>query len=165
MASSYQEFLQETMLEFVKKILARVYAGDEKANQIIYISYQTDHPLVQLPYRIKERYPKEITIVLQHQFENLNITEKGFSVVLSFDGVREVIYVPFDALTNFSDPNNGYNLKFQPKSYIPKVMKQELSYGKKSNKHVPLASEFKDEINSSDNVIVLDKFRKPSKIT
>ena len=165
MGSSYQEFLQESMLEFVKKILARIYAGDERANQIVYISYQTDHPLVQLPYRIKERYPKEITIVLQHQFENLNITEKGFSVVLSFDGVREVIYVPFDALTNFSDPNNGYNLKFQPKLYTPKVMKQELSYDKKSNKHVPLPSDFKDEINSADNVIVLDKFRKPSKIT
>ena len=120
MSTSYQEFLQESMLEFVKKILSRICADHSKVNQVVYISYRTDHPLVQLSYKVKERYPKEITIVMQYQFEDLTVDEKGFSVVLSFDGVKEMIYVPFDALTNFSDPHNGYTLEFKPKIYKTK---------------------------------------------
>lgn len=148
------------MLEFVKKILSRICADHSKVNQVVYISYRTDHPLVQLSYRVQERYPKEITIVMQYQFEDLVVDEKGFSVALSFDGVKEVIYVPFDALTNFSDPHNGYNLKFKPKVMTPKVVGQEVSHGKHK-----LHSGTQDKADSLDNIIVLDKFRKPIKLT
>lgn len=164
MNTSYQEFLQESMLEFVKKILLRICADSPRINQVLYISYRTDHPLVQLSDRVKELYPQEITIVMQYQFENLVIDDKGFSVVLSFDGIKETIYVPFDALTNFTDTNNGYSLKFKPKRYTSKIAGQEVSYGKKSEKH-KLPRNSKNKARALDNIIVLDKFRKPTKLT
>ena len=164
MNTSYQEFLQESMLEFVKKILLRICTDNSEINQVLYISYKTNHPLVQLSDRVKELYPQEITIVIQYQFENLMVDEKGFSVVLSFDGIKETIYVPFDALTNFTDTSNGYSLKFKPKKYTSKIVGQEVSYGKKPEKH-KLPRNSKNKTDALDNIIVLDKFRKPTKLT
>lgn len=152
------------MLEFVKKILSKICTDSSKINQVLYISYRTDHPLVQLSDRVKELYPQEITIVIQYQFENLVVDEKGFSVVLSFDGIKETIYVPFYALTNFTDHNNGYNLQFKPKIYSTKIAGQEVSYGKKPDKH-KLSRNSKNKTIALDNIIVLDKFRKPTKLT
>lgn len=144
MASSHQKFLNECMLDFIKKVLTKIISDNIQRNQIVYISYRTNHPEVLLPYKVKERYLKEITIVIQHQFEDLIITEKGISVTVSFDGIKENIYIPFDSITNFADPNNGYNLKLKPE--IKSIITTPPIY---------------DNIESSSNVIVLDKFRKP----
>ncbi|XVN43096.1 MAG: ClpXP protease specificity-enhancing factor SspB [Candidatus Rickettsia vulgarisii] len=142
MGNSHQKFLNECMLDFIKKVLTKIISNKIQRNQIIYISYKTYHPEVILPYKIKERYPKEITIVIQHQFEDLTLTEKGISITVSFDGVKENIYIPFDSITNFADPNNGYNLKLKPE-----VIKSNTISNTQN-------------ISSEDNVIVLDKFRK-----
>ncbi|WP_341789497.1 ClpXP protease specificity-enhancing factor SspB [Rickettsia endosymbiont of Polydrusus tereticollis] len=157
----YQKFLNESMLEFVKKILTRIQSENLYWDQLIYISYRTDNPLVVLPLKIREVYPKEITIVLQHQFENLIVKDEGFSLTVSFDGIKEAIYIPFNSLISFVDSNNNYSLTFnrQLNSYnnsqneILKIKKQLLEEKNKDD----------DETNLSPNVIILDKFRNSSK--
>ncbi|MCC8418030.1 MAG: ClpXP protease specificity-enhancing factor SspB [Rickettsia endosymbiont of Bryobia graminum] len=131
------------MLDFIKKVLTKISSDKIQKNQTVYISYKTNHSEVILPDKIKERYPKEITIVIQHQFEDLILSEKGISITVSFDGIKENIYIPFDSIANFTDPNNGYNLKLKPE------IKQ------------PLTSSIGEDVISADNVIILDKFRKP----
>lgn len=157
----YQKFLNESMLEFVKKILTRIQSENLYWDQLIYISYRTDNPLVILPLKIREVYPKEITIVLQHQFENLIVKDEGFSLTVSFDGIKEAIYIPFNSLISFVDSNNNYSLTFnqQLNSYnnsqneILKIKKQLLEEKNKDD----------DKTNLSPNVIILDKFRNSSK--
>ncbi|MCC8369633.1 MAG: ClpXP protease specificity-enhancing factor SspB [Rickettsia endosymbiont of Oxypoda opaca] len=157
----YQKFLNESMLEFVKKILTRIQSENLYWDQLIYISYRTDNPLVVLPLKIREVYPKEITIVLQHQFENLIVKDEGFSLTVSFDGIKEAIYIPFNSLISFVDSNNNYSLTFnqQLNSYnnsqneMLKIKKQLLEEKNKDE----------DETNLSPNVIILDKFRNSSK--
>lgn len=147
MITSYQKFLNECMLDFIKKVLTKITSNKLQRNQIIYISYRTNHPAVILPYKIQERYSKEITIVIQHQFENLIITPEGISVTVSFDGIKDNIFIPFESIINFTDPNNGYNLKLKPE-----IIKSTISSNTQN-------------ISSKDNVIVLDKFRKSKKPT
>lgn len=133
------------MLEFAKKILARICTDKLQQDQIVYISYRTDHPAVILSSKIKERYPHGITIVMQYQFENLLIKTSGISLTVSFDGVKENIYIPFDAITNFADPSSGYNLNLMNKN-----TETEIVFNAQSE-------------DTSDKVISLDKFRKPIK--
>lgn len=69
-----------------------------------YITLRTDHPGVAIPARLKQQYPEEMTIVLQHQFWDLKVQEDAFTVGLSFNGVPASLTVPFAALTGFADP-------------------------------------------------------------
>lgn len=159
----YKKFLNECMLEFVKKVLERIQHENLYWDQLIYISYRTDHPAVVLPLKTKQLYPKEITIVLQHQFENLIVKDMGFFLTVSFEGVKETIYIPFDALISFVDSSNNYNLNFNYQlnlqaNNVNEVLniKQQVS-GEEVNK-----DKMKEAL-LSKNVIMLDKFRNTSK--
>ena len=78
---------------------------------ISYISFQTNHADVIVAERLKDRHPKEITIVMQHQFENLQVDDEKFSLTLYFEKVPERITVPWEALTSFTDPHASFSLR------------------------------------------------------
>jgi hypothetical protein len=80
-----------------------------------FISFQTNYPGVSISPQLKSRYPEEITIVVQHQFWDLKITETEFSIMLSFNNIPEKLVVPFDALTAFADPSIKFGLQFHGK--------------------------------------------------
>ena len=67
---------------------------------------------VKLSERVRARYPEEITIVLQYQFQDLVVKDSFFSLRLSFDGISEVIIVPYEAITSFADPTAKFSLQF-----------------------------------------------------
>ncbi len=81
-----------------------------------YLSFRTDHPGTVVPGHLKARYPKEMTIVLQHRFWDLAVDRAGqrFSVGLSFSGVPAMLSVPFGAMTAFQDPHAQFGLRFEP---------------------------------------------------
>jgi hypothetical protein len=76
------------------------------------ISFDTTAPGVKLSPRLREQYPQEMTIVLQHQFWDLEVTEEAFEVGLSFSGIPERLRVPFDAIIGFFDPSVEFGLQF-----------------------------------------------------
>jgi uncharacterized protein len=78
-----------------------------------YIAFNTRHPGVSLSPKIAGRYPREMTIVLQHQYWNLNVHEDRFEVELSFDNVPEHLIIPFDAVKGFLDPAVQFGLQFE----------------------------------------------------
>lgn len=108
----YDLMAQEALKGVVRKSLE--IAGKEglPGEHHFYISFRTDAPGVQISDRLKEQYPEEITIVLQHQFWDLDVSEKGFSVNLSFNKVPERLVVPFTALLGFFDPSVQFGLQF-----------------------------------------------------
>ncbi|XVN40322.1 MAG: ClpXP protease specificity-enhancing factor SspB [Rickettsia endosymbiont of Argas persicus] len=158
----YKKFLNECMLEFVKKVLARIQHENLYWDQLIYISYRTDHPAVILPLKVRQLYPKEITIVLQHQFENLVLKDTGFSLTVSFNGIKETIYIPFDALISFADSVNNYNLTFNQQLNVQDNSATEVLKIEKKNLD-EVNNDKIDEALLSKNVIMLDKFRNSSK--
>lgn len=79
-----------------------------------YITFRTAHPGVDIAEYLKERYPGEMTIVLQHQFYGLDVSDDRFEVTLSFNNIPERLSIPLDAITIFADPSVNFALQFQP---------------------------------------------------
>ncbi|MCU0888107.1 MAG: ClpXP protease specificity-enhancing factor SspB [Rubritepida sp.] len=81
-----------------------------------YLSFRTDHPGVSVPGHLRAKYPREMTIVLQHRFWDLKVERAAlrFSVGLSFSGVPAMLVIPFAAITAFQDPHAQFGLRFEP---------------------------------------------------
>lgn len=111
----YDLLVQEALCGVVKKVLGDIAReGELPGEHHFYITFRTHAPGVKLSARMREQYPEEMTIILQHQYENLRVTEQAFEVGLSFKSVPETLVVPFDALTGFFDPSVPFNFKFEP---------------------------------------------------
>ncbi|OKL45376.1 SspB family protein [Pseudovibrio exalbescens] len=110
----YDIIIQDALRGAVRKILTEVNRAGLPGEHHFYIAFETTAPGVKISTRLKERYPKEMTIVLQHQFWDLQITEHAFEVGLSFGGVPERLYVPFSAIKGFFDPSVQFALEFEP---------------------------------------------------
>jgi hypothetical protein len=109
----YDLLAQEALRDVVRKVLADVGKTGLPGDHHFYIAFSTDYPGVRLSQRLREQYPGEMTIVLQHQFWDLGVTEHTFEVGLSFGGVPERLLVPFEAITQFFDPSANFGLKFE----------------------------------------------------
>ena len=115
----YEGLAQEAMRGVVRKVLARTAKSGLVGDHHFYISFDTEAPGVSLSRRLKEKYPHEMTIVLQHRFWDLAVTEDRFEVKLTFDGIPERLVVPFDALKVFFDPSVRFGLQFEDPSAGP----------------------------------------------
>ena len=97
----------------MRSVLKEVAAlGDLPGDHHFTISFQTDAPGVKISRRLAEQWPREMTIILQHQFSGLMADETGFGVTLSFRSVPETLYIPYEAVTVFSDPSVEFGIKF-----------------------------------------------------
>ena len=108
----YAAILQEALRDAVRRVLEQVAEHGLPGEHHFYIGFETDFPGVQVPRFLREQSPKEVTIILQHQFWELEVTPEAFSVVLSFGGSRQRLAVPFAALTSFADPSADFGLRF-----------------------------------------------------
>ena len=109
----YDLMVQDALKGVVRKILTEASRDGLPGEHHFYITFRTGAPGVRLSQRLREKHPEEMTIVLQHQFWELNISEHSFEVGLSFSGVPERLLVPFDAITTFFDPSVQFGLKFE----------------------------------------------------
>ena len=113
----YPGLIDSAMRNVVKEALIHVDTYGLPGEHHFFISFQTSFPGVSISPQLKSRYPEEITIVVQHQFWDLKITDKQFSIMLSFNNIPEKLVVPFDALTAFADPSIKFGLQFHGKQF------------------------------------------------
>ena len=106
----YDLMVQEALKGVVRKILAEAARDGLPGEHHFYITFRTVAPGVRLSQRLREKHPDEMTIVLQHQFWDLNVSDHAFEVGLSFSGVPERLLIPFDAVTTFFDPSVQFGL-------------------------------------------------------
>ena len=111
----YDEIVQEALRAVVGRVLGQIQSGGSElpGAHHFYITFKTGAPGVDIPTHLKERFPDEMTIVLQNKFWDLNVTEAGFSVGLSFNQMPSKLVVPFAAITAFVDPAVDFGLQFQ----------------------------------------------------
>lgn len=109
----YEGLAQEAMRGVVRKVLASTAKSGLAGDHHFYISFDTEAPGAMLSRRLKEKYPHEMTIVLQHRFWDLIVTEERFEVKLTFDGIPERLVVPFEAIKVFFDPSVRFGLQFE----------------------------------------------------
>ena len=111
----YDEIVQEALRAVVGRVLGQVEAsgGHLPGNHHFYITFKTGAVGVAIPDRLKQRFPDEMTIVLQNKFWDLKVTEDGFTVGLTFNQVPATLVIPFSAITAFVDPAVDFGLQFQ----------------------------------------------------
>ncbi|MBI4182868.1 MAG: hypothetical protein HY521_02585 [Proteobacteria bacterium] len=109
----YDVMVEAALRGVIRDALAQAAKHGLSGGHHFYITFRTGHPGVRIPEHLTARFPEEMTIVLQHQFWDLRVSEDGFEVGLSFNRVPERLAVPFAAVTAFADPEVKFGLKFQ----------------------------------------------------
>lgn len=183
----YDLLAQDALRGVVRTVLADVARNGLPGDHHFFIGFATKAPGVRISNRLRESYPDEMTVVLQHQFWDLEVGETGFSVSLSFNGVPERLAVPFAAIKGFLDPSVQFGLQFDPGQPIeandtgevaeaadaaptePKAPRRKTGKAKKDqpaagaaeSETKPAAPPASDDGQSAE-VVSLDKFRKKS---
>lgn len=108
----YDVLTQEALRNVIRKVLEEVSVTGLPGEHHFFITFSTNHPGVRLSARMRERYPEEMTIVIQHSFWDLKVSEHDFEIDLSFDDILERLRIPFDALKGFFDPHVKFGVQF-----------------------------------------------------
>jgi hypothetical protein len=110
----YDLLTQQALRAVVRRVLGDVAkTGSLPGEHHFYVTFDTRAPGVKLSARMREQYPEEMTVVLQHQFWDLAVSETHFEVALSFNGISEKLHVPFDTIKGFFDPSVQFGLQFE----------------------------------------------------
>ncbi|MBQ2882468.1 MAG: hypothetical protein IJE43_01650 [Alphaproteobacteria bacterium] len=109
---NYDKLIEKALKQVVVDALKIAEAQGLPGDNHFYITFKTDHPGTIIPQNLKIQYPESMTIVLQHQYANLSIEEKFFSVDLSFGGMAQNLIIPYEAITYFADPSAKFGLSF-----------------------------------------------------
>jgi uncharacterized protein len=159
----YDLLTQNALRGVVRDVLARIAREGVPGEHHFYVSFRTTDPDVRLSQRLRERYPAEMTVVLQHQFWDLEVSDDVFEVGLSFGNVPEKLTVPFRSITGFFDPSVQFGLKFDNPDAEQAVDEQPAAAPEPA---APQAAERPAEAlgqtaeGGGAEVVSLDKFRK-----
>ena len=153
----YGSLMHRAMRGLIFNVLEQVRDHGLPGNHHFFITFDTTHPDVQLADWLKDRYPEEMTVVIQHWFDNLEVREDGFSITLNFGDQPEPIQIPFDAIQTFVDPSVEFGLRFENQDM------DEIEEGSEADETEPSAeaTETSDEEPRQEaEVVSLDQFRR-----
>ncbi|MCT4656475.1 MAG: SspB family protein [Cohaesibacter sp.] len=114
----YDILAQDALRGVVKKVLTEVASTGLPGEHHFYITFNTHAPGVRLSSRLLEKYPSDMTIVLQHQFWDMQANDVAIEIGLSFDGIPEKLYIPYTAIISFIDPSVHFSLQFEVESEL-----------------------------------------------
>jgi hypothetical protein len=148
----YDEIVQEALREVVGRVLHEVEkSGGLPGGHHFYITFKTRMPGVEIPKHLVDRFPDEMTIVIQHRYWDLKVDDDFFSVGLSFGGVPSLLVIPFGAVTDFVDPAVDFSLKFQANGAPPEHEEHDAP-----GNDAPLS----EPVDDGSNVVSVDFTRK-----
>lgn len=109
----YGNLMHRAMRGLIHDVLAGVQRTGLPGDHHFFITFDTQHPDVELADWLSDRYPGEMTVVMQHRFDDLEVTDDGFAVTLSFGDAPERLYIPYDGIKTFVDPSVEFGLRFE----------------------------------------------------
>ncbi len=115
----YDILAQDALRGVIRKVLMEVNKAGLPGNHHFFITFLTEAPGVRISSRLKEKYPEQMTIVMQHQYWDLVVTEQFFEVGLSFGEIAEKLVIPFSAIRGFYDPSVNFELEFDVSVALP----------------------------------------------
>lgn len=149
----YGNLMHSAMRGLIKTVLVDVSENGLPGTHHFFITFDTTHDDVAIADWLRERYPSEMTVVMQHWYKNLDVGDDGFSVTLNFGDQPEPLYIPYDAIKTFVDPSVEFGLRF------------ETGEGDDDGDDDPDPGEATDEIEANQphadaEIVSLDRFRK-----
>ena len=109
----YGNLMHQAMRSLIQTVLTDVAENGLPGQHHFFITFDTMHPDVEIADWLSDRYPNEMTVVMQHWFDGLDVTDEGFSVTLNFGDNPEPLYIPYDAIKTFVDPSVEFGLRFE----------------------------------------------------
>ena len=173
----YDILAQEALRGVMRKVLSEVMRTGLPGNHHFFITFLTHAPGVRISSRLTEKYPEQMTIVLQYQYWDLKVTDSGFEVGLSFADIPEKLEIPFSAVRGFYDPSVNFELEFDvraeevtnaevtelaPPARVPEAKPSEEAKpaAAKGDKKKTKADKPAEEAKPAAEVVSLDAFRK-----
>jgi uncharacterized protein len=152
----YDKMVESALRGVVREALARTASSGLPGAHHFYITFRTRFPGLAIPDSLSQQYPDEMTVVLEHQFWDLEVSEQCFAVMLSFQNKPERLTIPFDAITAFADPAVKFGLQFQPVPCEP-VPCENVDLPAPARAPAAKAAE---KVDKAADVVALDAFRK-----
>ena len=109
----YGNLMHRAMRGLIQDVLNDVSENGLPGQHHFFITFDTMHPDVEIADWLSDRYPDEMTVVMQHWYDNLDVTNEGFSVTLNFGDSPEPLYIPYEAIRTFVDPSVEFGLRFE----------------------------------------------------
>ena len=165
----YDEIIENSMRTVIYETLKKIEVKGLPGSHYFIISFLTKHPGVKLSKTLKDKYNEEMTIVIQHQYQNLKVTHEHFEISLSFSGKFEKLSVPYSAVSSFADPSMNFGLKFSVSlddlegAQVTTIDTKDHANKNKSDeddKKGKKNSKSKTKVDLSEKIISLDQFRK-----
>ena len=156
----YGSLMHKAMRSLIQDVLKRVQDEDSLPGaHHFFITFDTMHPDVELADWLSDRYPGEMTIVIQHWFDNLEVTDEGFAITLNFGETPEPLYIPYESIKTFVDPSVEFGLRFEQQEEQDSDEEDDEA---DEDEEAPMEemAEPKDEARPEAEVVSLDKFRK-----
>jgi hypothetical protein len=145
----YGNLMHRAMRGLIQEVLCDVRDNGLPGAHHFFITFDTTHPDADLADWLRDRYPSEMTVVMQHWYDALEVTDDGFSVTLNFGDAPERLYVPYDAIKTFVDPSVEFGLRFET---------QDVEDESESAEETAKADE--DTPGGEADIVSLDSFRK-----
>ena len=136
MKINYSNILKKNMINVFKDVLKNIQNNGINNGHHLYITFKTNSQKVFIPKWLKEKYPKEMTIVIQYEFWNLEVENDYFKITLSFNNVNTDLIVPFDKVISFADPYANFGLKLSNSSKTNNTKKDSKKIEKKKKNNV-----------------------------
>lgn len=109
----YGKLMHRAMRGLIQQVLEDVQRDGLPGEHHFFITFDTGHPDAELADWLSDRYPDEMTVVMQHWYDDLTVTDHGFTVTLNFGDAPERLYIPYDAIKTFVDPSVEFGLRFE----------------------------------------------------
>ena len=148
----YGNLMHNAMRSLIQDVLTEVKNNGLPGEHHFFITFDTNHTGVEMASWLKDRYPTEITVVMQHWYDDLEVNDDGFSVTLNFGDTPEHLVIPYEAILTFVDPSVEFGLRFETNEDDDDTDEQKPTVSEESNK-----DETKKE---TGQVVSLDNFRK-----
>jgi len=163
----YDRMVEKALRGVVKASVREVMKSGLPGDHHFYITFLTDYPGVEIPDYLRERYPGEMTIVLQYQFSDLSIDDDILRVTLSFNNIPEKLVIPVPAISIFADPSVNFALQFQPieegldeADLLAALDESDLDLGDDDGDDDPSGGGGGGKGDAKGEVVSLDQFRK-----
>jgi len=154
----YGNLMHDAMRGLIQKVLGGIAADGLPGQHHFFITFDTMHPDVEIADWLSDRYPEEMTVVIQHWFANLEVTDEGFAITLNFGDNPEPMYIPYDAIKTFVDPSVEFGLRFETQETDEEDENDGLDESATAQDTPPV--DIAEVVQQDADVVSLDSFRK-----